>query len=74
MAATPTIKALLKLSAKERLKILGALWDSLAAEDADLPLDSDVLEEMKRRSDWARANPDKLISHEEMAARLRSLM
>ncbi len=74
MAATPTIKALLKLSAKERLKILGALWDSLAAEDADLPLDSDVLEEMKRRSDWARANPDKLISHEEMTARLRSLM
>ncbi len=74
MRATPDIKTILKLSVKERLKILGAIWDSLAAEDADIPLDSEVLEEMKRRSDWAKSNPDKLIEHKEMRARLRSLM
>ncbi len=57
MRATPDIKKLLKLSVKERLKILGAIWDSLAAEDADIPLDSDVLEEMKRRNEWGEIQP-----------------
>lgn len=67
-------QALRKLSVEERLKLIEAIWDSLAEEDADLPIDQEVLAEMRRRSQWARDNPDKLISHDEMKARLRSLM
>lgn len=74
MPDTINIEAILKLSVEQRLKLLDAIWASLAEDDADIPVDPAVLAEMRRRSQWARDNPDKLISHDEMKARLRSLM
>jgi putative addiction module component (TIGR02574 family) len=74
MAQMIDMEAIRKLSPAERLKLIDAIWDSLADEDADVPIDPEVLEEMQRRSQWARDNPDQLISHDEMKARLRSLM
>jgi putative addiction module component (TIGR02574 family) len=73
MSKTIDTDSIRKLTVEERLKLLDAIWDSLA-EDDELPLDPEVLAEMRRRSRWAKENPDKLIPHEEMKARLRSLM
>jgi putative addiction module component (TIGR02574 family) len=73
MSATPDVKSVRKLTVKQRLKLMDAIWNSLADEDADIPIDPEILTEMRRRSEWAKKNPDKLISHEEMMACLRSL-
>ncbi|MBX3474010.1 MAG: addiction module protein [Planctomycetes bacterium] len=71
MAGIIDIDAIRKLSVEQRLKLMEAIWDTLA--DEEVPVSDATLREMKRRSEWAKANPDKLISHEEMTARLRSL-
>ena len=74
MSKTIDIERIHELPVAERLRLLDLIWDSLAEDDADVPVDPAVLAEMRRRSQWARDNPDKLISHDEMKARLRSLM
>lgn len=74
MSKTIDIERIHELPVAERLRLLDLIWDSLAEDDADIPVDPAVLAEMRRRSQWARDNPDKLISHDEMKARLRSLM
>lgn len=74
MSKTIDIERIHELPVAERLRLLELIWDSLAEDDADVPVDPAVLAEMRRRSQWARDNPDQLISHDEMKARLRSLM
>jgi putative addiction module component (TIGR02574 family) len=74
MPQTIDIEAIRKLSVEQRLKLLDAIWETLVDDDADIPVDPAVLAEMRRRGQWARENPDKLISHDEMKARLRGLM
>lgn len=74
MSKTIDIERIHELPVAERLRLLDLIWDSLAEDDADIPVDPAVLAEMRRRSQWARDNPDKLISHDEMKARLRTLM
>lgn len=71
MAGTIDIETIRKLSVEQRLKLMEMIWDSLA--DDELPVSDATLREMKRRSEWAKANPGQLVSHEEMTARLRSL-
>lgn len=71
MPQTIDIEAIRKLSVEQRLKLMDLIWDSLA--DDELPISEATLREMKRRSEWAKANPAKLISHEEMTARIRGL-
>lgn len=71
MPQTIDIETIRKLSVEQRLKLMEMIWDSLA--DDELPVSDSTLREMKLRSEWAKANPDKLVSHEEMTARLRSL-
>lgn len=66
MPQTIDIEAIRKLSVEQRLKLMEMIWDSLA--DEEVPFSDATLREMMRRSDWAKTNPDKLVSHEEMTA------
>ena len=73
MASATDTNSLRKLSVEQRLELMDRIWATLVEEDADLPVDPEVLAEMRRRADELRAHPERGISHEEMMKRLRSL-
>ena len=66
---TITVSDLLHLSVPERLHLVEDLWDSIAAEAAAeperLPIDSSLRQELRRRSEAYRANPQAAIPLDE---------
>lgn len=73
MAQTIDIKAVRKLSVKQRLKLVDAIWESFVDEDSDVPLPDATISEIRRRREEMRKHPERAISHEEMMKRLRSM-
>ncbi|MGH9898182.1 MAG: addiction module protein [Pyrinomonadaceae bacterium] len=62
---------LFKLGRAERLQLVEALWDSIAEEDADLPLPDWKRDELRRRKDQFKRHPDSGRTLEQVKQRAR---
>ena len=60
----------MRLSPKERLRLIEEVWDSLASELASIPADGSELEELERRRARYLADPSSLRDWEELKSRL----
>ena len=58
----------LRLPLAERLRLVEAIWDSIAAEPAGAPLTDAQRAELDRRLAEHEANPDDVVSWEEIKA------
>ena len=66
-----TIRELKLLSVPERLKVVEAVWDSLADEAAPVPLSSKQRVELDRRLDAYEANPEDTLTWDQVLERMR---
>lgn len=64
------IEQALRLNPSERLDLIGALWDSLVDEGAELPISDEQRTELRRRLLDHRANPDAVMTWDEAKRRL----
>lgn len=60
-----------ELSVEERLVLVEDIWDSIAAEQAKLPLTDEQRAELDRRVAEDRANPDRVFTWEQVKAYVR---
>lgn len=65
-----SLSEILKLSVTERIQLAEDIWDSIAAEPETLPLTDEQREELDRRLEELRQNPDAGTPWEEVRARL----
>lgn len=65
-----TIEELRALSIDDRLKVVEAVWDSLPEEVA-VPISSAQRAELNRRLDAYEANPEQLLTWDQVLERLR---
>lgn len=72
MSMNTEFQKLFELGRAERLQLVEDLWDSLVKEEADLPVEEWKLEELRRRKEYVRQNPDSVLSWEEVKRRVRS--
>lgn len=72
MGMNTEFQKLFELGRSERLQLVEDLWDSLVKEEADLPVEEWKLEELLRRKEYVRQNPDSVLSWEEVKRRVRS--
>jgi putative addiction module component (TIGR02574 family) len=70
---SPTIKSLGidQLSVAQRILLVEEIWDSIAAEEAEIPLTEAQRQDLQRRIAAYEANPKAGSSWEEVKARLR---
>jgi putative addiction module component (TIGR02574 family) len=70
---SPTLKALGidQLSVAQRILLVEEIWDSIAAEEAQIPLTEAQRQDLQRRVAAYEANPKAGSSWEEVKARLR---
>ena len=67
---TATLESLTKLPVPERIQLVEDLWDSLVADEADIPISDRQLAEIERRKTMMEANPNVGISWETAKAQL----
>ena len=63
---------LLKLARAERLQLVEDLWDSLAQEDAALPVSDEQRDELRRRKERFSQHPESGLSWEQVKAQARA--
>jgi putative addiction module component (TIGR02574 family) len=63
-----TLAEIKSLTIDERLALVEALWDSIAAESENLPLTEAQRQELERRLADDEANPDDGVSWDEVRA------
>lgn len=66
------ISELFQLSASERIQLAEDLWDSVSANDAEVPLTAEQREELQRRLAEHRRNPAGAVPWDEVRTRLWS--
>jgi putative addiction module component (TIGR02574 family) len=66
-----SIDELRKLPLPERLELVEELWDSIAADSANLEMTQEQAAELDRRLAEHDANPDEGVSWSELRDRLR---
>ena len=68
--ATTTLEALGidRLSVAERIALVQAIWDSIAADADAVPLTEAQRQELERRADDDDANPDDTVAWEQVKA------
>lgn len=65
----PQIK---ELSVADKMALVEELWDSIAADQASVPVPQSHLDELERRIEYHAAHPEeKLLTLEEFKAKLR---
>lgn len=64
------IEDLLKLSVSERIQLVEDLWDSIAAEQENVPVTDAQKEELERRLEEHEADPDSAVPWSEVRERL----
>ena len=71
---TPTLESLGldRLSRTDKLAVVQALWDSIAAEREPVPISDALRRELSRRVDDDDANPDDVVPWEEVKAQARA--
>lgn len=65
-----TLDEIKELSVEDRIWLVGAIWDSIADDAEHLPLTDAQREELERRLADDLANPDDVISWDEVKAEL----
>jgi putative addiction module component (TIGR02574 family) len=58
------------LSTAEKILLVEELWDDIAANDGEVPVPASHKEELNRRLERHKSNPDDLLSMDELRARL----
>jgi putative addiction module component (TIGR02574 family) len=71
MLVMTNLAELLKLAATERLELIDALWDSLEAESADLPISDELRAELERRMAEPEKDPSTAIDWEDFRKELQ---
>jgi putative addiction module component (TIGR02574 family) len=69
MSSLITALGIDRLSADERLQLVQEIWDSLEAEELELPLSDAQKQELDRHIAALEANPDAVVPWEEVEAR-----
>lgn len=67
--STP-VAEILEMSVADRLRIVGDIWDSIAADSKDLELSDELRNELDRRLEAYKADPDAGVTWEELDERL----
>jgi len=70
---SPTLKALGidRLTVAQRIRLVEEIWDSIAAESAEIPVPDAQKQDLQRRLAGYEANPETGSTWEEVKARLR---
>lgn len=71
MDITATLKEITALSVETRIRIVQAILDSIASEQADLNLTEAQQRELDRRIADYEANPDNVLTWEEIKASIK---
>jgi putative addiction module component (TIGR02574 family) len=71
MDITATLKEITALSVETRIRIVQAILDSIAAEQADLNLTKAQQQELDRRIADYEANPDNVLTWEQIKASIK---
>jgi putative addiction module component (TIGR02574 family) len=71
MDITATLNEIVSLSIEDRIHLVQAIWDSIAAEQADIDLTEPQKREIDRRIDDYEMNPDNVLTWEEIKASLK---
>ena len=66
------IPELQKLSTADKFALAVELWDELSSKSDEIPITEDQLNELDRRFEEYRQNPDKVVTWEEVKARILS--
>ncbi|MCG3182652.1 MAG: hypothetical protein ICCCNLDF_00716 [Planctomycetes bacterium] len=72
MAQTIDMDAIRKLTPAQRIALIEQIWDTLAEENAEMPVSETAKAEMERRAKELRENPESGLDHEEVVQWLRS--
>ena len=67
-----TIPELQKLSAADKFALAVELWDELSSNPDEIPVTDEQLNEIDRRFEEYRQNPDKVVNCEDAKARILS--
>ena len=67
-----TISELQKLSTADRFALAVELWDELSSNPDEMPVTEEQLNELDRRFEEYRQDPDKVVTWEEAKARILS--
>jgi putative addiction module component (TIGR02574 family) len=71
MDITATLNEIASLSIEDRISLVQAIWDSIAAEQADIDLTEAQKREIDRRIDDYEMNPDNVLTWEEIKASVK---
>lgn len=72
MDITTTLKQITALSIQDRIRLVQAILDSIAAEQDYLDLTDSQRQELDRRIDDYEANPDNVLTWEEVKASVKA--
>lgn len=69
----PTLESLGidRMSVEDRLELVTAIWESIAAEPENLPLSDEVKAELDRRLERHKTHPHEVVDWEEVQATVR---
>ncbi len=65
------VEGILELSIADRLRAVGDIWDSIAADSKQLDISDDLKLELDRRLEAYEKDPDAGVTWEELDERLR---
>jgi putative addiction module component (TIGR02574 family) len=71
MNITATLKEIATLSIEERISLVQAIWDSIAAEQVYWDLTEAQKQELDCRINDCEANPDKVMTWEEIKSSVK---
>ncbi|AFY45220.1 addiction module protein [Nostoc sp. PCC 7107] len=71
MDFTTTLNEIQTLSIEERIRLVQAIWDSIAAEQAYPDITEAQKQELERRNNDYEANPDNVMTWEEIKASIK---
>lgn len=71
MDITATLREVIALSVEDRIRIVQAIWDSIAAEQVYPILTEPQQREIDRRIADSETNPDDLLTWEEIKASIK---
>jgi putative addiction module component (TIGR02574 family) len=71
MDITATLNEIASLSVEDRIMLVQAIWDSIAAEQAYSDLTATQKQELDRRMEEYDTNPDNTLTWEEIKASIK---
>ncbi|MBE9208879.1 addiction module protein [Nostoc sp. LEGE 06077] len=71
MDFTATLNEIKTLTIEERIRLVQAIWDSIAAEQAYPDITEAQKQELERRNNDYEANPDNVMTWDEIKASIK---